>query len=77
MSADNYQCGGDHYKTMAIQPWTVMESVLTREEFIGYLKGCILKYSLRAGRKEGTDDAGKARHYMQKLAETLQERAEQ
>jgi len=47
----------------------VMESVLTREEFIGFLKGNIIKYSLRAGRKDGSDDAGKARHYMQKLKE--------
>jgi hypothetical protein len=46
-----------------------MESVLTREEFIGFLKGNVIKYSLRAGRKEGSDDAGKARHYMQKLLE--------
>ena len=42
---------------------------LTREEFIGFLKGNVIKYSLRAGRKEGSDDAGKARHYMQKLSE--------
>ena len=27
------------------------------------------KYSLRAGRKDGSDDAGKAKHYMQKLQE--------
>lgn len=27
------------------------------------------KYSLRAGRKDGSDDAGKAKHYMKKLNE--------
>lgn len=27
------------------------------------------KYSLRAGRKDGSDDAGKAKHYLQKLKE--------
>lgn len=67
--ADDVQVSGSHYKDMPIQPWTVMESVLTREEFIGFLKGNIVKYSLRAGRKAGSDDAGKARHYMQKLSE--------
>lgn len=67
--ADNYMIGGTHYKEMAIQPWEIMESVLTPPEFIGYLKGNVLKYSLRAGRKEGTDDAAKARHYLQKLQE--------
>ena len=68
-SADEHQVGGDHYHKIGIQPWAVMESVLNRQEFIGYLKGNIIKYSLRAGRKEGSDDAGKAEHYMEKLKE--------
>ena len=70
-TADDIQVSGNHYKDMAVQPWHVMESVLTREEFIGFLKGNVIKYSLRAGRKEGSDDAGKARHYMQKLKEVI------
>jgi hypothetical protein len=68
MSADNEQVGGDHYKTMGMQPWEVMESVLTHEEFIGFLKGNIIKYAMRNGRKD-SDDAGKARHYKKKLDE--------
>jgi hypothetical protein len=67
--ADDYQIDGDHYKTMEMQPWEVMESVLTPSEFVGFLKGNVIKYAMRAGRKEGTDDAEKARHYAQKLAE--------
>ena len=47
--ADDLQISGNHYKAMPIQPWEVMESVLTHEEFVGFLKGNILKYSLRAG----------------------------
>jgi hypothetical protein len=46
-----------------------MESVLTHEEFVGFLKGNVIKYALRAGRKDGSDDLGKCRHYMMKLAE--------
>lgn len=69
MSADDYQCGGTHYKDMPMQPWDVMQAVMTPEEFIGFLKGNIIKYSMRAGRKDGSDDAAKARHYRQKLAE--------
>lgn len=69
MKADDRQVSGNHYKEMPIQPWHVMEVVLTPEEFIGYLKGNIIKYSMRAGHKEGSDDAGKAQHYMQKLKE--------
>ena len=72
-AADDRQVGGDHYHQIGIQPWTVMESVLSRQEFIGYLKGNIIKYSMRAGRKEGTDDASKAFHYIQKLNEFLNE----
>lgn len=68
-SADDLQISGTHYKDMPIQPWAVMESVLTHDEFVGFLKGNIIKYSLRAGRKDGSDDAGKAEHYMMKLRE--------
>ena len=67
--ADEIQVSGTHYKDMPIQTWHVMEAVLTRDEFIGFLKGNVIKYSLRAGRKDGTDDAGKAVHYMMKLKE--------
>jgi hypothetical protein len=65
MNADDYQIGGTHYKEMKVQPWNVMEAILTREEFVGFLKGNIIKY-----RKDGSnDDADKAIHYMAKLQE--------
>ena len=68
--ADNSQVGGSHYKDMAVQPWHVMQAVMTPEEFRGFLKGNIIKYSMRAGQKgSAQEDADKARHYMQKLAE--------
>ena len=44
MKADDKQVGGNHYKDMAVQPWEIMESLLTREEFIGFLKGNVIKY---------------------------------
>lgn len=68
ISANDLQIGGQHYKEMGVQPWDVMEQVLTSEEFEGFLKGNIIKYSMRAGKKD-SDDAGKARHYMMKLKE--------
>jgi hypothetical protein len=67
--ADDMQVGGAHYKDMPIQPWAVMEAVMTPDEFRGFLKGNIIKYSMRAGRKDGSDDAGKAMHYIYKLRE--------
>jgi hypothetical protein len=69
MSANDTQVGGEHYRSMAMQPWDIMEAVLTKEEFVGFLKGFILKHTLRAGKKEGTDDIGKAQHYRAKLLE--------
>ena len=70
-TANDRQVGGDHYHQIGVQPWAVRESVLSREEFIGYLKGNIIKYAMRAGRKDGSDDAAKAFHYKEKLAEFL------
>jgi hypothetical protein len=61
------QVGGTHYVSMPVQPWEVMEAVMTREEFIGFLKGNIIKYSMRQGKKEDSDDVGKLQHYMAKL----------
>ena len=65
----NYQVGGTHYTDMQVQPWEVMEVVLEKHEFLGYLKGCIIKYSMRQGKKEGSDDAGKLKHYIHKYQE--------
>ena len=64
------QVGGEHYVKMELQPWDVMEAILTRDEFVGFLKGNIIKYAMRQGKK-GDDDAAKARHYMEKLKEVL------
>jgi hypothetical protein len=48
----------------------VMEAVLTREEFIGFLKGNCIKYAMRQGRKD-SDDVNKCLHYVKKLNEVL------
>ena len=69
MTADNIQVGGTHYKDMGMQPWHVMQAVLTPEEFRGYLKGNVIKYAMRAGKKADSDDTGKAKHYQHKLDE--------
>ena len=68
MSADDMQVGGTHYKEMDPQPWAVMESLLTPEEFRGYLKGNMIKYAMRQGKKD-SPDSGKYWHYKNKLDE--------
>lgn len=68
MNANDYQVGGTHYQDMEVQPWEVMERLLTRSEFIGYLKGNIIKYGMRQGLKDSCD-SGKLAHYVAKLDE--------
>ncbi len=70
MSANDVQVGGDHYKTMKIQPWEALEAWLSPEEFRGYLKASALAYLARAGRKgDHLEDIQKANHYLAKLIE--------
>lgn len=75
MSADSYQVGGSHYKNMKISPWDYMASCLSEDEFVGYLRGNVIKYISRAGAKGDADDAlndlKKAMHYLEKLLEVV------
>ena len=68
---DARQVGGTHYKDMPVQPWELVETILTPEEFIGFLKGTLIKYAMRAGKKPGSDDASKYEHCKAKLDEVL------
>lgn len=46
----------------------IIKRVLTREEFIGWLKGNVLKYRLRAGYKDATQqDIDKSMWYQKYL----------
>lgn len=63
----------DHYKSCGIEPWDIMEANFEKEEFIGFLKGNIVKYSQRIGRKgQDLDDCDKIVVYAKKLKEVLQ-----
>lgn len=57
-----------HYEG-EIEPIVFMQSVLTAEEFKGYLKGNIIKYISRAEKKGGAEDYQKALVYCQWLVE--------
>jgi len=70
IKADDYQVGGNHYKDMGVPPWDVIEATLTQSEFIGFLKGNIIKYSMRQGVR-GEVDSQKCKHYIIKLDEML------
>lgn len=64
-----YQVGGDHYKDSPIQPWAAMEAWMGGEQFVGFLRGNVIKYVARCDKKGGVEDLKKARHYLTKLIE--------
>ncbi len=61
------------YTDLDIQPWEAMESWMTKDEFIGFLRGNIIKYLARAPHKGGVEDYRKAKHYLEKLLSLLAE----
>ena len=60
-----------HYEELNIQPWEIMERNFTTEEFVAYLKGNIIKYTLR-DKGQALTDAQKIKHYSEKLIEVLE-----
>lgn len=70
-SAPNTKYYDEHYASMAgLEPIELMQLVLSPAEFIGFLKGNIIKYSMRAGKKQGEaaeKDVAKAKRYIEWL----------
>lgn len=64
-----------HYASCKIQPIAVMQADMTQEEFVGFLKGVLLKYILRMGKKgSAADDARKIYNYSSALVDALNNR---
>jgi hypothetical protein len=71
--ASDVQVGGDHYKSLAVEPWDVVDT-WSYEQRVGFYRGNAIKYLMRMGRKDETPvEAAKGLHYMQKLIEVLRE----
>jgi len=68
--ANELQVGGEHYRSMVVQPWDALEAWLTPEEFRGYQKGVAIAYLARERKKGGTQDIEKAMHHLMKLVES-------
>lgn len=64
MSAKDEQVGGDHYKSLAIQP-----AEFIHKNGLGYLEGNIVKYASRHRQKGGAQDVRKIIHYAELLLE--------
>ena len=62
-----------HYKTDTIECIDAIEAMLTPEEFIGYLRGSIMKYEWRYPNKNGVEDLNKAQWFTNKLIAKLKE----
>ena len=58
-----------HYGQGEIECIDYIKDFLTREEFIGYLRGNIAKYMHRWRYKNGVQDLEKAQWYLKKLIE--------
>ena len=64
MTWKDTQIGGDHYKTMKIQPAEFIEA-----NGLSYLQGNAIKYICRFRDKNGIEDLRKAKHYIDMLIE--------
>jgi hypothetical protein len=73
MGANDRQVGGEHYARLEVQPWDAMESWMESMEFEGFLRGNVIKYLARYKDKGGLEDLRKARHYLDKLIEFVEE----
>ena len=60
-----------HYGQGEIECIDYIKDFLTREEFIGYLRGNIAKYMHRWRYKNGVQDLEKAQWYLKRLIEVV------
>lgn len=56
-----------HYTNGEVECIDAIESALTAEQYIGYLRGNVLKYLWRFDRKNGLEDLEKALWYLKRL----------
>ena len=63
------QIGGNHYKSMAIQPVEFID-----KNGIGFIEGCVIKYVCRHQSKNGVQDIDKAIHFLKLLKELRYEK---
>jgi|TARA_A100000172_G_scaffold51685_1_gene32558 hypothetical protein len=61
-----------HYNNGPVECIEAIESMLTSEEYIGYLRGNSLKYRWRFRYKNGIEDLRKARWYEERLIKFME-----
>lgn len=58
-----------HYTSGGIECLDAMQAMLSKDEFIGFLRGNVFKYNWRYKLKNGIEDLKKAKFYQDKLIE--------
>lgn len=61
----------EHYQQGNVETIYVIRDALSREQFEGFLIGCIIKYLTRFPYKGGVEDLRKAQWYLDNLIETI------
>ena len=61
-----------HYNNGPVECIEAIESMLSSEEYIGYLRGNSLKYRWRFRYKNGIEDLRKARWYEERLIKFME-----
>ena len=64
----------DYYKSNGLSPMDAFEKgLLSKEEFIGFIKGNVIKYTVRAGKKDdAVKDIDKAIDYLEWLKKVME-----
>ena len=71
-STRDRQVAGSHYRVSPLQPWDIIVSWN-----LGFFRGNVLKYLLRAPHKNGKEDLEKARHYLDYIIENYDRLADE
>lgn len=61
-----------HYRQGGVECIEAIEASMSREEFQGYLKGNLQKYTWRYRHKNGIEDLRKARWYLDRLIASVE-----
>ena len=70
---DGTAAGASHYQVGDKQPIEIMQEIMTPEEFQGFCRGNVIKYSLRLGHKDAAvKEAAKIEQYSKWLRMSLE-----
>ena len=66
----------EHYNMLDVEAINLIEMSMTKEEFLGYLKGNVLKYIIRYKHKgNASEDLDKGKWYLDRLRNKINEQS--